>query len=102
MTLPKVVNLELKPCSQMKRNTVLFIEFDSGFSCDLPAHYLRIHSPSAENKKRSSAPAPSGQVIVKIEAVGRYGLRLWFDDLHNTGIYSWAYLHELALKHVQV
>ena len=79
----------------------LHVSFDDGSSYDYPAEYLRVESPSAEVQGHS----PSQKQIVAgkrhigitaIEPVGNYAVRLVFDDRHDTGIFSWEYLHELG------
>lgn len=67
----------------------------------LDAEYLRVHSPSAEVRGHGdgSGELPGGKQDVAITHVvpaGNYALHLVFDDGHNSGIYSWAYLHELG------
>lgn len=67
----------------------------------LPAEYLRVYSPSAEVRGHgNSAPVlVDGKMNVgidKIEAAGRYALKIDFDDGHDTGIYTWEYLRELV------
>ena len=67
----------------------------------LPSFKLRAFSPSAENKKNLKDPVFSkfsNVLILKIEGVGNYAIRIIFDDGHNTGIYSWEYLHEIGFK----
>lgn len=85
---------------------VLRVRFEGGITFDLPAEYLRVESPSAEVQGHS--PAQKQTVggrrhvgIRKIEPVGNYAVRLVFDDLHDTGIYSWRYLHELGREQDQ-
>jgi len=80
---------------------VLEIDFDDGTSFRLPAEYLRVESPSAEvqghgpgQKQLVAGRAHVG--ILRLEPVGHYAVRIVFDDLHDTGIYSWSYLHELG------
>lgn len=78
------------------------IDFTDGRKCSLPAEYLRVESPSAEVQGHGGAATKkvvSGRRHVKIEqieSVGHYAIRIFFDDKHDTGIYSWAYLRELA------
>jgi DUF971 family protein len=79
----------------------LHIRFEGGETFALPAEYLRVESPSAEVQGHSPAQKQtvSGKAAVgirKIEPVGNYAVRLVFDDLHDTGIYSWRYLHQLG------
>lgn len=80
---------------------ILHVTFDTGESFALPAEYLRVESPSAEVQGHNPAekqivPGRSKVGLMNIEPVGNYAVRLIFDDLHDTGIYSWRYLHELG------
>jgi DUF971 family protein len=84
-----------------KAARVLHVAFDDGSAFALPAEYLRVESPSAEVQGHS--PAEKKTVagcrsvgIAGITPVGNYAVRLTFDDRHDTGIYSWDYLHELG------
>ena len=79
----------------------LDVTFDDGITFTLPAELLRVESPSAEVRGHSAVErrivAGRRQVsIMRIERVGNYAVRLHFDDLHDTGIYSWRYLRELG------
>ncbi len=80
----------------------LEIEFSDGKTVNLPAEYLRVESPSAEvmgHGGPSTKKIVAGRrhvKIVAIEPVGHYAVRIVFDDRHDTGIYSWSYLRELA------
>lgn len=85
-----------------KEEKRLEIDFEDGRSFSLPAELLRVESPSAEVQGHG----PSQKTIVTgrrhvgimaLEAVGNYALRIKFDDLHDTGIYSWQYLYKLGL-----
>ena len=80
---------------------VLEVDFDDGSSFAFPAEFLRIESPSAEVQGHS--PAEKQTVagrryvgILAVEPVGNYAVAIKFDDLHDTGIYSWQYLYELG------
>ncbi len=84
----------------------LDVDFDDGASFQLPAEYLRVESPSAEVQGHG----PGQKVIVAerahvgilaLEPVGNYAVRIRFDDLHDTGIYSWQYLHQLGTEQEQ-
>jgi len=80
---------------------VLEVAFDDGARFALPAEYLRVESPSAEVQghgphQKQAVPGRRHVGIINIEPVGNYAVRLVFDDLHDTGIYSWEYLHELG------
>jgi DUF971 family protein len=82
----------------------LRVAFDNGDAFALPAEYLRVESPSAEVQghnpdERVIVPGRRHVGIMQIEPVGNYAVRLIFDDLHDTGIYSWRYLHELGRQH---
>lgn len=77
------------------------VTFDDGSSFTLPAEYLRVESPSAEVQghspdERKTVPGKRNVMILEVLPVGNYAVRLVFDDLHSTGIYSWGYLHELG------
>ena len=80
---------------------VLEIAFDDGRRFRLPAEYLRVESPSAEvqghgpsQKQLVAGRAHVG--MLGLQAVGNYAVRIKFDDLHDTGIFSWRYLYQLG------
>ncbi|MGE5202063.1 MAG: gamma-butyrobetaine hydroxylase-like domain-containing protein [Acidobacteriota bacterium] len=84
-----------------KAEKLLEIAFDDGVAFRFPAEYLRVESPSAEvqghgpgQKQLVAGRAAVG--IIDVEAVGNYAIRIVFDDLHDTGIYSWTYLYQLG------
>lgn len=84
----------------------LEVDFDDGRTFQYPAEYLRVESPSAEVQGHSADQKKivAGRRHVRIDAiepVGNYAIRIRFDDKHDTGIYSWAYLHELGVKHTE-
>lgn len=86
-----------------KAQKTLEIDFDDGTKVALPAELLRVESPSAEvmghgpgQKQIVAGRAEVG--ILDVEAVGNYAIRLKFDDLHDTGLYSWDYLYELGAQ----
>jgi DUF971 family protein len=87
-----------------KDRTALTVTFDSGESFVLSAEYLRVKSPSAEvqghaPEERKTVPAKRQVQILEVLPVGNYAVRLVFDDMHSTGIYSWDYLHDLGRNH---
>ena len=89
-----------------KDRRTLTVAFDNGESFDLDAEYLRVKSPSAEVQghgpgERKTIPGRRHVGIMTIEPVGNYAIRLMFDDLHDTGIYSWELLHELGRDHAK-
>jgi DUF971 family protein len=93
------VELRLK-----KAEKLLEISFDDGSMFRLPAEYLRVESPSAEVQghgpgQKTLVPGRAYVGIIGLEPVGNYAVRIIFDDLHDTGIYSWSYLHQLGIEH---
>ncbi len=82
----------------------LDVVFDDGTRFELPAEYLRVESPSAEVQghgpgQRKTVAGRRHVGIMAVEPVGHYAIRLVFDDLHDTGIYSWEFLHQLGREH---
>lgn len=80
---------------------ILEIDFDNGRSFRLPAELLRVESPSAEVRghgpdEKKLISGRRNVEVMKVEPVGNYAVRLVFDDLHDTGLYSWQYLYELG------
>jgi len=81
----------------------LVIKFDNGETFRLPAEYLRVESPSAEvqghaEEERKTIPGRRHVGIMGIEQMGNYAIKINFDDLHDTGIFSWTYLYKLGLE----
>ncbi len=79
----------------------LEIDFDNGVTFTYPAELLRVESPSAEVQGHgaSDKKVMAGRMhvgILEIEPVGNYAVRIKFDDLHDTGIFSWQYLYQLG------
>ena len=84
-----------------KDRKVLTVAFDNGDSFDLGAEYLRVKSPSAEVQghspgERKTVAGKKDVAILEVHSIGNYAVRLVFDDMHSTGIYSWDYLLELG------
>lgn len=78
--------------------------FSDGSVFDLPAEYLRVHSPSAEVTGHGPGEGvlvtgKQGVNIERIEPVGRYAVKLVFDDGHDTGLYTWETLYELGSEY---
>jgi DUF971 family protein len=80
---------------------LLEVSFADGERFELPFEYLRVHSPSAEVQGHG----PGQEVLVlgkenvgirSVEPVGQYAVKLVFDDGHDTGLYTWKYLHKLG------
>ena len=84
-----------------KDRRTLTIAFDTGDSFDLAAEYLRVHSPSAEVQghspdERKTVGGKRNVAILEVHPIGNYAVRLVFDDMHSTGIFSWEYFSELG------
>jgi DUF971 family protein len=99
MSEPVATEIRLRRASR-----VLAVTFADGSRVDLPFEYLRVHSPSAEVKGHG----PGQEVLVRgkenvgiaaVEPVGQYAVKLVFDDGHDTGLYTWGYLHELGREY---
>ena len=95
---PWPIELRLKQAEK-----VLEAVFDDGRRFRLPAEYLRVESPSAE--VQGHGPGQKTLVhgrayvgIIRLEPVGNYAVRVVFDDLHESGIYSWEYLYQLGIE----
>jgi DUF971 family protein len=89
-----------------KAEKLLEVAFDDGTRFRLPAEYLRVESPSAEVQghgpgQKTLVAGRAYVGIIEVEPVGNYAVRITFDDLHSTGIYSWTYLYELGVEHEQ-
>lgn len=98
MNEPSVVEIKLR-----RRSRLLEVSFSDGSRHALPFEYLRVYSPSAE--VQGHGPGEGVLVVDKeqvdirsVEPVGQYAVRLVFDDGHDTGLYTWKYLHELAVQ----
>ena len=90
--------LEIRVKSKEK---ILEIDFDDGASFAIIAELLRVEIPSAEIQGHGSGQkvTPAGRRhvnILSVEPVGNYAIKISFDDLHDTGIFSWQYLYDLG------
>jgi DUF971 family protein len=88
------------------KSRLLEVTFDDGTSYELPFEYLRVHSPSAEVRGhgpgQETLQLGKHEVgVTKLEPVGNYAIRIVFDDGHDTGLYTWAYLNELGREREQ-
>lgn len=97
-TQHKVVEIRLK-----REEKVLEVDFEDGTTFRLPAELLRVESPSAEvqghgpsEKKTVAGRRHVG--IMGVEPVGNYAIRIKFDDLHDSGIYSWDTLYDMGRR----
>lgn len=93
------VELRLKRAEKL-----IEVGFDDGSRFRLPAEYLRVESPSAEVQghgpgQKTLVHGRAHVGIIGLEPVGNYAVRIRFDDLHDTGIYSWNYLYQLGLEY---
>ena len=90
---------------RLKRSEKLIeVAFDDGSRFSLPDEYLRVESPSAEVQghgagQKTLVHGRAHVGIMELEPVGNYAVRIKFDDLHDTGIYSWNYLYQLGVEH---
>ena len=96
---PRPVELRLHQASRQ-----LEVVFDDGVRGMLPCEFLRVYSPSAEVRGHGAGQevlqiGKETVNIVAIEPVGNYAVKLDFSDGHNTGLYSWDYLYDLARDH---
>jgi len=94
MTAPKELRVS-------KDRKLLTVTFPDHRPFELPAELLRVASPSAEVQghapdQRVTVPGKRNVAILKIEPVGNYAVRITFDDFHDTGIFTWTYLHTLG------
>ena len=97
MTRPSEIKLH-------QRSRVLELHFEDGLECNLTCEYLRVYSPSAE--VRGHGPGQEklqiGKEDVGIEQIipsGNYAVKIVFDDGHDSGIFTWSYLHELGVNY---
>ncbi|HAK62492.1 MAG TPA: hypothetical protein DCO82_04530 [Alphaproteobacteria bacterium] len=95
---PWPVEVKLK-----QAENTLEISFEDGSHCQFSAEFLRVHSPSAEVKghgpgQEVTVAGKRGVAITRLDPVGNYALRIHFDDGHDTGLYTWAYFHQLGQR----
>ncbi len=96
---PQPINIRLHQASRL-----LEVVFDNETECMLSCEFLRVYSPSAEVRGHTpdQAVLQTGKEdvnIVAIEPVGNYAIKLVFSDGHDTGLYSWEYLYDLASRY---
>lgn len=90
-----------------KESKLLEIKFDDGMKCMLSFEFLRVYSPSAEVQGHNPTQAvlqtgKENVSIHKLTPVGRYAIKIHFSDGHDTGLYSWSYLYNLAKNYEQL
>ena len=93
---PRPTDIRLHQASRL-----LEVKFDNNTECKLSCEFLRIYSPSAEVKGHGPGQetlqiGKEDVNITAIEPVGNYAVKLTFSDGHNTGLYSWDYLYDIA------
>ncbi len=84
-----------------KSSKTLELGYADGQEFSLPAELLRVHSPSAEVQGHGNPVLQYGKInvaITDVQAVGNYALKLTFDDGHDTGLFTWSYLQQLATQ----
>lgn len=99
--MPKLTEIRLNQAEQ-----VLHLAWDDGVHFALPAEYLRVESPSAEVQghgpgQRVTVAGRRHVGIIRIEPVGHYAVRLYFDDLHDSGIFGWDFLRQLGEQYAE-
>lgn len=87
-----------------RKSRMLTVRFDDGTEYDLPFEYLRVYSPSAEVQGHGPGQevlqfAKENVQVRAVEPIGHYAVRLVFDDGHDSGLYTWKYLHELGAEY---
>ena len=87
----------------LQKQRLVMLTFDNGQSYTLSCEYLRIFSPSAEVRGHGNEPRKlilnkENVNIIGIDPIGNYAVKFIFDDGHDTGIYSWDVLYELAIN----
>ncbi|GIU43584.1 gamma-butyrobetaine hydroxylase-like domain-containing protein [Shewanella algidipiscicola] len=97
---PKVTGLKLK-----RKSRLLEVSFDDGNTYALSCELLRVYSPSAEVHGHGNPVLVTHKKNVNIDAitpVGNYAVKLVFDDGHDTGLFSWKVLYDLATNQVEL
>ncbi|AZD05896.1 hypothetical protein C4K26_0464 [Pseudomonas chlororaphis] len=92
--LPTAINLH-------KASKTLTLTYAPDEVYHLPAEFLRVHSPSAEVQGHGKPILQFGKIgvgLTKVEPAGQYALKLTFDDGHDSGLFTWDYLYQLAVR----
>ena len=90
-----------------KDKATLSVAFDTGEAFEFPAEFLRVYSPSAEVQghspdERKTVGGKRNIMIIEVHPIGNYAVRLVFDDMHSTGIFSWDYFVKLGRNQGQL
>lgn len=85
------------------KTRALELQYANDLTYRIPFELLRVYSPSAEVQghgpgQETLQTGKRDVLITAIEPVGHYALQLNFSDGHNTGLYSWDILHDLAVR----
>jgi len=84
-----------------KASKTLTLKYAPDEEYHFPAEFLRVHSPSAEVQGHGRPILQFGKLgvgLTKVEPAGQYALKLTFDDGHDSGLFTWEYLYELATR----
>ena len=84
-----------------KTPNTLGVTYGTDEAYQLPAEFLRVHSPSAEVQGHGKPILQFGKLnvrLIQIEPAGQYALKLTFDDGHDSGLFTWDYLYQLAIR----
>ena len=103
MTVPNTTPAWPVEIRLAKDRHALHVTYDDGKTFSLSAELLRVTSPSAEVQGHSEAQRKTvggkrNVTILSVDPVGNYAVRIGFDDMHGTGIYSWAFLRDLGVN----
>ena len=98
-----VRSVDALPAEHLRWFAALPASFDDGRRFRLPYEFLRVHSPSAEVRghgpgQETLQTGKRDVTIANVEPIGHYALRPSFSDGHDSGIYSWEYLHDLGIR----
>jgi DUF971 family protein len=98
MRIPTAIELH-------KASKTLSLKYANGDSYQLPAEFLRVHSPSAEVQGHGKPILQTGKLgvgLTRIEPAGQYALKLCFDDGHDSGLFTWDYLDGLGQRQTEL
>lgn len=98
MRIPSAIELH-------KASKTLTLTYANGDVYQLPAEFLRVHSPSAEVQGHGQPILQTGKLgvgLTRIEPAGQYALKLCFDDGHDSGLFTWEYLEQLGQRQTQL
>ena len=96
--------MNLTEIKMRRQSAVLAVTWDDGLSAELTAELLRTHSPSAEVQGHGDGPpllvtGKKDVGLVRMDPVGNYGIKITFDDGHDSGIFTWKQLRVFAEQH---